>query len=95
MALQHEGIRKEESVTMEDKIDEEIGERLAKLESLIDRRPYMLSNINIKKEPNFVRFWIKLADLHKNAGNMELYIETLIKATETIKPEEAENGHFS
>jgi hypothetical protein len=41
----------------------------------------MLANINIRKEPNFIKFWLKLADLHKQKGNTDEYLATLTKAT--------------
>jgi len=52
-------------------MDSEVEERLAKLERLLQRRPYLLYNINIRKNPNDVKTWLKLIDLHKQAGNLE------------------------
>ncbi len=67
-ALADEVVRKEEKVVKEDNVDEEIAARLEKLEDLIKRQPFLLQNISLRKNPNNVKIWIKLADLYEEAG---------------------------
>ena len=61
-------------------MDAEVEERLAKLERLLQRRPYLLYNINIRKNPNDVKTWLKLIDLHKQAGNLEECFKTIARS---------------
>jgi len=76
-------------------MDAEVEERLAKLERLLHRRPYLLYNINIRKNPNDVKTWLKLIDLHRQAGNLEDCFKTIARSKETIKSDEAKNGRYS
>lgn len=76
-------------------MDTEVEQRLAKLEKLLERRPYMLYNINLRKNPNDVKIWLKLIDLYKQAGNIEECFRTIARAKQTIKSDEAENGRYS
>ena len=47
--------QKEENVVPSDGLDEEIEYRLERLNSLVERRPYLLHKINLRKNPNNVR----------------------------------------
>lgn len=47
--------QKEENVMPSDGLDEEIEYRLERLNTLVERRPYLLHKINLRKNPNNVR----------------------------------------
>lgn len=94
-ALADEGIRREAEVVKEDYVDEEIERRLQKLESLIQRRPYLLHRINLRKNPNNVKEWIRLSRLYFKDNKEDESMQTLQEALEAIDPNEAVEGKLS
>jgi hypothetical protein len=56
----------------------------------VDRQPYLLHNIAIKKNPNQVQPWLGLVGLHISAKNIEKGLEVIEKAINTIIPDQAE-----
>lgn len=88
-ALANKEVREKESVVPEDLMDAEVEERLAKLDRLLQRRPYLLYNINIRKNPNDVKTWLKLIDLYKQAGDLEECFRAIERCKQTVKSDEA------
>lgn len=60
-ALGNEEIQEYAAVGPNDNVDYEIEQRLKKLETLIERQPFMLSKINVKRAPNDVKAWLAYA----------------------------------
>jgi hypothetical protein len=44
---------------------------MRKLENLIERQPFMLYNIQLKRAPHDIRSWIGLSELYQKAGDYE------------------------
>ena len=93
-ALASQEIRAHYEVREEDNVDWEIERRLERMQQLIDRQPFLLLKIAIRKNCNQVAPWINLVALHKEKGDMEQAQGVIEEAIERINPEEAE-GKFS
>jgi pre-mRNA-splicing factor SYF1 len=44
----------------------ELDLRLARLEHLMDRRPFLVNDVHLRQNPHNVVEWIKRVDLHRN-----------------------------
>jgi hypothetical protein len=70
-ALASQEIRTQYDVVEEDNVDYEIQRRIDRLKDLLERQPYLLLKISIKKSPNQVQSWLNLVNLHNKAGNYD------------------------
>ena len=94
-ALGSDEIQHYAEVGPNDNVDYEIESRMKKLEVLIDRQPFILSKINVKRAPNDVRAWISYADLYLAKDDFENGLLVINEGLETISPSDAENGLLS
>ena len=76
-------------VTVEDEIDL----KLFRLESLLLRRPLLLSSCLLRQNKNNVKEWLNRIELLREDKRMLL--KTFNQALEQIEPEKAENGLLS
>ncbi|KAJ2398923.1 pre-mRNA-splicing factor syf1 [Coemansia sp. RSA 2559] len=67
--------------------------RLLRLERLMDRRPFLVSDVVLKQQPHSVQAWLKRVDLWK--GQKERVIETFERAVATVDAHRATNGKVS
>ena len=65
----------------------ELDERMKKFEELMDRRPFLVNEVLLRRNPNEVVEWEKRVALW--ADNDEKVVETYLKALETIAPRKA------
>ncbi|KAJ2558904.1 pre-mRNA-splicing factor syf1 [Coemansia sp. RSA 1933] len=73
--------------------------RLHRLERLMDRRPFMVSDVVLKQQPHSVQAWLQRVELWKQQGNdgMEKrrIVETFEQAVATVDPHKAVDGKAS
>ena len=67
--------------------DPDIDERLAHLDELMDRRPFLVNDVLLKQNPNNVLEWSKRVQLCM--GDDQKVVSTFGKALETINPQKA------
>ena len=67
--------------------DVELELLLARLESLMDRRPFLVNDVLLRQNPNNVLEWQKRVKLH--GDNAEQVVATYTKAVTTIDPRRA------
>ncbi|KAJ3997530.1 hypothetical protein F5050DRAFT_1799008 [Lentinula boryana] len=67
--------------------EKELDTRMKEFEELMDRRPFLINNVLIRRNPNDVQEWEKLVALH--GEDDEKVAETYTKALETINPRKA------
>lgn len=70
-------------------LDKEIDRRMGAFEQLMDRRPFLISDLLLRQDPNNVVEWEKRVGLW--GGNQEQIVRTYTDALATIKPPKA-NG---
>lgn len=70
-------------------LDKEIDRRMGAFEQLMDRRPFLVSDLLLRQDPNNVVEWEKRVGLWGN--NLEQVVKTYTDAIATIKPPKA-NG---
>ena len=63
-ALADDGIQSFFEVEEKDNVEEEIEDRMQRLNKLLMRQPYLLINISIKKSPNTIQNWLNLVGLY-------------------------------
>ena len=63
-ALADDGIQSFFEVEEKDNVEEEIEDRMQRLNKLLRRQPYLLINISIKKSPNTIQNWLNLVGLY-------------------------------
>ena len=63
--------------------------RLARLEKLVERRPFLVNDVLLRQNPHNVKEWANRANLYVEAGDPEKAVETYEKAVETISPHRA------
>ncbi|PVU96072.1 hypothetical protein BB561_001415 [Smittium simulii] len=63
--------------------------RIARFEILINRRPFLVSDVVLRQNPNLVEEWIKRVDLYKNKSDIPSAIETYENAIKNISPRKA------
>ncbi|KAJ1765993.1 pre-mRNA-splicing factor syf1 [Coemansia sp. RSA 1813] len=67
--------------------------RLLRLERLMDRRPFMVSDVVLKQQPHSVQAWLKRVELLKTQeGAHDRVIEIFEKAVATVDPHKATDG---
>lgn len=87
-----------DAVADEDNLDDEdfdveetekdLDERMKAFEELMDRRPFLVNDVLIRRNPNDVVEWEKRIALYGNT-NDEKVVETYLKALETVNPRKA------
>lgn len=65
----------------------ELDERMKAFEKLMDRRPFLVNDVLLRRNPNDVVEWEKRVALH--GDNDEAVVETYLKAIDTINPRKA------
>jgi pre-mRNA-splicing factor SYF1 len=85
-ALADEDNLEDEDFDAED-TEKELDERMKAFEILMDRRPFLVNEVLIRRNPHEVVEWEKRIALYGN--NDEKVIETYIKALDTISPRKA------
>ena len=78
-------MQQEEGGSEEDDLDIDL--RMARLEKLMERRPFLVNAVLLRQDPNNVTEWLKLVELH--GENVEQVITSYRAATETINPRKA------
>ncbi|KAI9328612.1 hypothetical protein BDR26DRAFT_786029, partial [Obelidium mucronatum] len=80
-----------EDVSPEDKADLEVDVdmRLARLEKLMDRRPFLVNDVLLRQNPHNVNEWDQRANLYRERGMLEKVVETYSEAVATIVPKKA------
>ncbi|CAI2386696.1 unnamed protein product [Moneuplotes crassus] len=61
--------------------------QISKLENLLERRPFLLSNTNLRQNPSNVYEWLNRVKLYE--GNNEMKIQTYLEAIHQIDPSKA------
>lgn len=85
-ALADEDNLEDEDFDVED-TEKELDERMKSFEELMDRRPFLVNEVLLRRNPNEVVEWEKRVVLY--ADNDEKVIETYLTALETINPRKA------
>jgi pre-mRNA-splicing factor SYF1 len=85
-ALADEDNLEDEDFDAED-TEKDLDERMKAFEILMDRRPFLVNEVLIRRNPNEVVEWEKRIALYGN--NDEKVVETYIKALDTISPRKA------
>jgi len=85
-ALADEDNLEDEDFDAED-TEKDLDERMKAFELLMDRRPFLVNEVLIRRNPNEVVEWEKRIALY--GSNDEKVVETYIKALETISPRKA------
>ncbi|KAJ3728765.1 hypothetical protein C8R42DRAFT_654816 [Lentinula raphanica] len=67
--------------------EKELDMKMKEFEELMDRRPFLINNVLIRRNPNDVQEWEKLVALH--GEDDEKVAETYTRALETINPRKA------
>ncbi|KAJ3741863.1 hypothetical protein DFH05DRAFT_256059 [Lentinula detonsa] len=67
--------------------EKELDTKMKEFEELMDRRPFLINSVLIRRNPNDVQEWEKLVALH--GEDDEKVAETYTKALETISPRKA------
>jgi pre-mRNA-splicing factor SYF1 len=68
--------------------EKDLDERMKAFEELMDRRPFLVNDVLIRRNPNDVVEWEKRIALYGNT-NDEKVVETYLKALETVNPRKA------
>ncbi|KAI8855108.1 hypothetical protein BC829DRAFT_438561 [Chytridium lagenaria] len=81
----------DEPLTDEEKADLELDLdlRLARLEKLIKRRPFLVNDVVLRQNPHIVQEWERRAQLWKDRHRPEKVVETYQDAVATIHPKKA------
>lgn len=85
-ALTDEDNLEDEDFDVED-TEQELDERMKAFEQLMDRRPFLVNEVLLRRNPNEVVEWEKRVALY--TGNDEKVVETYLKALDTINPRKA------
>ncbi|WWC73476.1 pre-mRNA-splicing factor SYF1 [Kwoniella pini CBS 10737] len=85
-ALADEDNLEDEDFDLEE-TEKELDERMKKFEELMDRRPFILNEVLLRRNPNEVVEWEKRVALF--GDDDEKVVETYIKALDTINPRKA------
>jgi pre-mRNA-splicing factor SYF1 len=85
-ALADEDNLEDEDFDAED-TEKELDERMKAFEELMDRRPFIVNEVLLRRNPNEVVEWEKRVALY--ADNDEKVVETYLNAIETINPRKA------
>jgi len=67
--------------------DQELDYRMARLEKLMDRRPFLVNDVLLRQDQNNVMEWLKRVELYQ--GQDEQMVDTFERAIDTIKPKKA------
>ncbi|KAJ3130230.1 pre-mRNA-splicing factor syf1 [Physocladia obscura] len=80
-----------DDVSLEDKaeLETDVDMRLARLEKLMERRPFLVNDVLLRQNPHNVNEWEQRAHLHRERGNLEKVIETYSEAIKTIIPKKS------
>ncbi|KAJ3008700.1 UNVERIFIED_CONTAM: Pre-mRNA-splicing factor SYF1 [Siphonaria sp. JEL0065] len=80
-----------EEVSPEDKgeLEVDVDMRLARLEKLMDRRPFLVNDVLLRQNPHNVNEWDQRANLYRERGLSEKVVETYSEAVATIVPKKA------
>ncbi|KAJ3068984.1 pre-mRNA-splicing factor syf1 [Rhizoclosmatium hyalinum] len=78
-------------VAPEDKkeLEVDVDMRLARLEKLMERRPFLVNDVLLRQNPHNVNEWDQRANLYRERGQLEKVIETYSEAVATIVPKKA------
>lgn len=72
--------------------EKELDDRMKQFEELMDRRPFIVNEVLLRRNPNEVVEWEKRVALY--GDNDEKVVETYLKAIETINPRKATGPLF-
>ncbi|TIC68000.1 TPR-like protein [Wallemia mellicola] len=70
-----------------DDLEKELDDNMQSFEGLMDRRPFLVNDVMLRRNPNDVNEWQKRVALFDN--NDEKIVETYTQAISTIKPKQA------
>ncbi|KAJ3211454.1 pre-mRNA-splicing factor syf1 [Entophlyctis luteolus] len=75
-----------DDISAEDRADLEADAdmRLARLEKLMERRPFLVNDVLLRQNPHNVNEWEQRAHLYKERGNLEKVVETYSEAVKTV-----------
>ncbi|ODQ58199.1 hypothetical protein WICANDRAFT_34359 [Wickerhamomyces anomalus NRRL Y-366-8] len=82
---------KEEAGEDIDELNLELDLQLARFEKLMDKRPFLLSDVKLRQNPNNVEEWLHRISLF-NPENLSDILQTYVKAITTIEPFKATEG---
>ncbi|KAK8849485.1 pre-mRNA-splicing factor SYF1 [Kwoniella newhampshirensis] len=85
-ALADEDNAEDEDFDVED-TEADLDERMKKFEELMDRRPFLVNEVLLRRNPNEVVEWEKRVALY--GDDDEKVVETYVKALDTINPRKA------
>lgn len=63
--------------------------KIARLERLMDRRPFLVNDVLLRQNPNNVAEWLKRVELCKASGDEKRVVETYNEAFTTVNPRRA------
>ncbi|KAJ3074356.1 pre-mRNA-splicing factor syf1 [Podochytrium sp. JEL0797] len=81
----------DEDVSEEDRkaLGVDVDMRLARLEKLMDRRPFLVNDVLLRQNPHNVNEWDQRANLYRERGLLEKVVETYSEAVATIVPKKS------
>ncbi|KAJ3266945.1 pre-mRNA-splicing factor syf1 [Chytriomyces hyalinus] len=81
----------EEDTAAEDReaLEVDVDMRLARLEKLMERRPFLVNDVLLRQNPHNVNEWDRRAHLWKERGNAAKVVETYSEAVATIVPKKS------
>ncbi|KAI8608801.1 hypothetical protein BC830DRAFT_915174 [Chytriomyces sp. MP71] len=80
-----------EDATLDDReaLEVDVDMRLARLEKLMERRPFLVNDVLLRQNPHNVHEWDRRAHLWKERGNAAKVVETYSEAVATIVPKKS------
>lgn len=72
--------------------DSDASLHLARLENLVDRRPMLLSDVQLRQNPHNVHEWHRRARMFKQRGDAKNVVDTYAKAVRSVDAHRATNG---
>jgi pre-mRNA-splicing factor SYF1 len=90
VALERQSRKKPKQTGATVQADAELDARMAHFEALMDRRPFLLSEVCVRQQPNKVAAWIERAQLFKDSGRpVEKVTQVYEEALVSIHPRRA------
>ncbi|KAF7984981.1 hypothetical protein HWV62_9944 [Athelia sp. TMB] len=89
-SLEEEDDEEEDEAEDKEETQRELDEKMAQFEALMDRRPFLLNDVLIRRNPHDVQEWEKRVALHGSSADSDAEVAaTYAKALETINPRKA------
>ena len=73
--------------------DADIDEHLARLEKLLDKRPFMVNSVHLKQNPHSVPDWLERVKLYKEKDDIDNVIATYEEAISTVTAKKVSGRH--